>query len=1421
MAEVYLATVDVAQGLHKQVVIKKIRPEFAGDPGFTAMFVEEAKIALGLNHANLVQVFDFGEVRGQLYLAMEWVDGIDLMQLMHRLAAAGTPIPAVIAAYLTHQVAAALSYAHQKTDDFGRPLSITHRDVSPHNIMVSRAGTVKLLDFGIAKQATEKRADTTHVGNAGMIHGKLAYMSPEHSSGMLLDARTDLYSLGVVLYEMLAGTFVHRNIDLVAGLAEVRSEQLPPLGEIAPSTPLELQDVVTRALQPRREQRWASAREMQSALATFLHRADPVVDDEVLSTFLHTHVLSDAGEQALPGAVDPTAVVVSRPDIAGEPHPRPDPDLGSRVDVTVLQAQLIPRLQTAQPPDYRQLGRLVMHLAETRGAEVLRCDTRDITLVFGALGGGLDPRHQAVAAALALCEAVGMVGHGLGLGIAIAKMYAHLSPGPPLRVSLPPDREAGLASLAAAVVDGPIWVCGDLPEQLAETWSFDRETPVPQIADTLFSEGAALLGPVVERDRRRTHAPGPSSRLYGRELELRSLRNCLTESLRSGLMRAALVVGEPGHGKQALLRTFLKSLPQAALTIIQITGQWRRRNVSLGVLLDILQTLLELPREPTKTCINTVLEREVPDPELRAAYTSALLDALTLSHDTQPLRTDTRRPWRRRELLWRLVKLVLAARAQIRPVVLLIESLHLIDDHSFQRIRGWLEQGLDPAASSNPHAESRPVLVLMSSRPGVREQSLRSIPELRLLEVRELDPTSARDMITQRFADPKRVHDLAESILARTGGNPMFIEETLADLLRRDIIRWGPDGRYLHLHRRNPALTLPPSIEAAIETRVDTLDPAARSVLNAAAVLGFRFRVAELERLVARDCQQDVQAFISAGLLTTPAGEGTKRLQFASRSLHDVCKASLSPARRHVLHREAAALKLARADYTPGRDDGPIADHLAQAQALDEAVDPALRAAAHARAAAGNVEAYYFLSLALQALAVDDPRRISCLIQRDDILRTWGRYRAQAANLRLLSDCVSARQQAGLSYVAAEATTLTRLMRFYLECERINLAQQLHPRLEAAVKRLEDAPPSEPALRVDPLQLHLQFSELTARLLRAQGHFARAVEHVDQTLEHCPDTEVGQYHRARLELAAARSLCGQADYATAVVRTHRALDLARNLGFRRLQAEALAVLGEATALSTRYQEAITWFRQSLAIDRELGDRFATGTKLANLGITYTAIGLYDRAIRFLRKALELHEGLGQGSLRNEVLINLGVALAAQGQRAVARGHLTEATANARQHGDTRALLRARSRLVLLSVADLLAGEPTQTVDEMIASAQEVLADAERHQQRSPATRVLHTLSLLAEHSGDLEAAIDYERRAVDMVVQGAAALDGVLSVHHLGALLRTAGQAADGEKLQQHAREMTQARLNDLQDETLRKSYLAQPEVRQILGFPR
>ena len=197
-AEIFLAKQHGAQGFEKTVVLKRIFTTFYADPQFRHMLVDEAHVAMTLNHSNIVQVLDLGEAEGRYFLALELVDGWTLDRVLRRSKAAGVPAPPALALYVTAEVCRALAYAHGKKRGDGKPLGVVHRDVSPHNVLLSEQGEVKLTDFGIAKAQTRKEQSP---GN--LIKGKIAFMSPEQAAGEPLDARSDLFSVGTMLYVMI------------------------------------------------------------------------------------------------------------------------------------------------------------------------------------------------------------------------------------------------------------------------------------------------------------------------------------------------------------------------------------------------------------------------------------------------------------------------------------------------------------------------------------------------------------------------------------------------------------------------------------------------------------------------------------------------------------------------------------------------------------------------------------------------------------------------------------------------------------------------------------------------------------------------------------------------------------------------------------------------------------------------------------------------------------------------------------------------------------------------------------------------------------------------------------------------------------------------------------------------------------------
>ncbi len=281
MAEIFVARRAGIGGFEKQVALKVIHPNLGSDPAFVRMLVEEAKISVLLQHANIVQTYDLGCVDEEYYIAMELIDGVDLFKLLRKASDKNLDFPFEIAAFIAHEVALGLDYAHRRTDDHGRPLNIIHRDVSPQNVLVSRDGAIKIVDFGIAKASL--RAEQTE---AGVIKGKYYYMSPEQALGQPLDPRTDVFSTGILLYEMLVGQMLYLDDDMDRLLDKVRKARIPPPSGRRPKIPIALERLVMKALRKNREDRFPSASELAQAIQHYMKTAAPTFGRDDLSRFV-------------------------------------------------------------------------------------------------------------------------------------------------------------------------------------------------------------------------------------------------------------------------------------------------------------------------------------------------------------------------------------------------------------------------------------------------------------------------------------------------------------------------------------------------------------------------------------------------------------------------------------------------------------------------------------------------------------------------------------------------------------------------------------------------------------------------------------------------------------------------------------------------------------------------------------------------------------------------------------------------------------------------------------------------------------------------------------------------------------------------------------------------------------------------------
>ncbi|MGH7829947.1 MAG: serine/threonine protein kinase, partial [Candidatus Binatia bacterium] len=281
MAEIFKGLTYDFSGLKKFIVIKRILPHIAVNKNFIKMLIDEAKIAVRLSHGNIAQTFDLGKVAEDYFIVMEYVDGKTLSQVFKKSAELKIPIPIPLCAHVAREICHGLDYIHRAKDELGRSLEIVHRDISPQNVIVSDSGNVKIVDFGVAKAAF-KLSELER----GVLKGKFAYMSPEQTEGYSIDARSDIFSLGVVLWETLSGRRLFKRKSNAETIEAVQHMTVYPPSAYRNEVPSELDDIVMKALERNSENRYPQASDMGLALTKFLLRFYPDFKPHLIGDFL-------------------------------------------------------------------------------------------------------------------------------------------------------------------------------------------------------------------------------------------------------------------------------------------------------------------------------------------------------------------------------------------------------------------------------------------------------------------------------------------------------------------------------------------------------------------------------------------------------------------------------------------------------------------------------------------------------------------------------------------------------------------------------------------------------------------------------------------------------------------------------------------------------------------------------------------------------------------------------------------------------------------------------------------------------------------------------------------------------------------------------------------------------------------------------
>jgi eukaryotic-like serine/threonine-protein kinase len=643
MAEVFLARSRGAEGVDKHLVVKRILPDYSENPHFRTMFVDEARVALRLNHPNVVQVYGFENDGATLLLIMEHVDGADLGNIVQRLAENGEVVPPSLAAYILREVARGLHYAHERADEQARPLEIVHRDVSPNNILLSYEGAVKIGDFGIA------RVRTAALENPGTVRGKFGYMAPEQALGQPVDRRADVYSLGVLLTELLSGKPLFHNIAEGADILErVRAGKIPSPEKVIPNASEALRAIASRAMHVNRDERFPSARDVSHALSRFLHDLETPADAGALEHFLSRALPQRHSSIPPENSLHPQPLLVSgQPlahpaDLSGNTVPgtirsQPSGKAASGKNLVTLPALLMPEVPAPRVPQVDRevgvrervhvvvmAGRLtrLVHSSASRalvhllGELAFKADATlewrgddGFTLVIGVLRPHVDDALRAARLALEIQdtarslaadvadETVEVSSVMLGMARGVAGCARDID-GNMLSYELVDDAASLAGTLASAAQPGEILLAGALYRIVRRSFLLSEYVS--------SKSGSSLRAFVLERQRSRSERDRSSEtqgwRLIGREVALRELRNALVSASVTRTGRAVVITGELGIGKTTVLGAFATALVGThgilgETRVVRVDGSFGSHGVRYGFAAQVLRGILALWQE--------------------------------------------------------------------------------------------------------------------------------------------------------------------------------------------------------------------------------------------------------------------------------------------------------------------------------------------------------------------------------------------------------------------------------------------------------------------------------------------------------------------------------------------------------------------------------------------------------------------------------------------------------------------------------------------------------------------------------------------------------------------------------------------------------------------------------------------------------
>jgi serine/threonine protein kinase/tetratricopeptide (TPR) repeat protein len=1254
MAEVYRAKSHGVEGFEKVLVIKRILPELGENPEFVEMFINEAKIAVTLSHANVVQVFDLGRADGTYFIAMEYVAGSDLATVLTRGKRLGRQLPQELAVYVVSELAKALDYAHRRRDAQLRPLNIVHRDVSPQNILISFEGEVKLTDFGIAKAAlaVERGSD------AGVLKGKYAYMSPEQARGDDVDSRTDLFALGVVLYELLHGENPFYVVESAyETLRRVRDCDVTPLSRRMPDMPHELSSIVDRAISKRPEDRHPNAGALYEELVQFLYSSGRRVGAHDLSDYLAElrqarEMAQEAPDDARLRAVfdheaaahgtytpDATPVEVpvprsghrksSRPRSGGLSRPTQE-----RRDVSVLAISSSERRFLEDPVVDRLLRRFGAFPMEEPAASL-----PTITALFGIRDPDGRDTEAAARCALRIARAArtgtqtGMPNVAVHLGVECGRMLVDLN-GEPVR-------DASYDALAV--------LARDIAERAAAgqvVISEEAQRAVTGIFKTVRIGDQADAPYAVLEERSLADASG---KFVGRREELRRMGELLA-SVNRGKMKVIGVAGEAGTGKTRFLLETRRRLKLGGHDVGMHVASCSRqsRKIPLSAVQEMLRAVLGIDEFESDADAREKVSR-LRELGLGPTDIAACSAALGLAPAPEGEVAGSPAQHLRSAIGRMAMKL-----AEDRLTVFAWDGAESMDDESQQLLDALIRDT----------RETR-VAVVLTYRPGF-VHPWADVPNYYELTIGPMTDDDVSRLTGTRLAAEEVPHELLREVAQKSGGNPLYVEEYLKALADAGAVRAA--GGRVSYDPEVAEVEVPKTLRGIVSSRLARLAATDRHLLQIAAVIGERFAPEVLAHVSGEELgsvEVALDALEAKGIVT----RGASDYEFSHELIGEVLSGGLTLESRRELH---AAVAAALEELYPHRVD-ELAEKLA---AHHREAGDRMRAVEYLDRAAKRLEAEHSLTGAVAALV----RAVGLLSQmaQPDRDRTIELYRRIGELSFRSRDLEKGAQRMTMAVELCESLGRdAEVARFSMM--RGRLLVNMPSSSDEGRRWLDRA--RDLARQLGDRRLLRDVSLATAEADMRMGEHKSAAQHFEEALALSRDMgDVDAQIRCLIPLALASASDGEHQRGLATLEEARRLGGSKD---RFTECEHLKIQSLVNYFGNDYEATLDAASRALELAKEYGFTYEAAVNAHNMGEAYLRLGDYKRAFASLRYSFEMARDHGYEAMQWGNMRVLGFIDATRFGSKEGREHVVQSNAFAESRGLVWHLIQGRYYLAII------------------------------------------------------------------------------------------------------------------------------------------